>query len=69
MSPDVQSSRFEDWQLADELASCAERRVCDEFTALVDGTGPGPTTLQLEVSHALRLAARRLLTAALRGIP
>lgn len=69
MSPDVPSSRFEDWQLADELASCAERCVCDAFSASVDGRGPGPTAVQLDVCRALRLAARRLLSAALRDLP
>lgn len=69
MSPDIPSGRFADWQLADELASCAARCVVDAFTASVNGTGPGPTPLQLEVSDTLRLAARRLLAAALRDIP
>lgn len=69
MSPDAPARRFEDWQLADELASSAERCVCDEFAASVNGTGTGPTLLQLEVSHTLRRAARRRLAAALRDIP
>jgi hypothetical protein len=69
MSPDGPARRFEDWQLADELASSAERCVYDEFTASMNGTAPGPTPLQLEVTHTLRLAARQRLTAALRDIP
>lgn len=63
------SSRFEDWQLADYLASCAERCVCDAFTSSVTGTGPRPTGLQLEISHALRIEAKRLLIVALKDIP
>lgn len=49
--------RFADWQLADELATRAKRCGCDAFSASVNGTGPSPTPLQLDLAHALRLAA------------
>jgi len=69
MSPKGPSNRFANWQLADELASCAERCVSDAFAASAKGAGPSPTPLQLDVSHRLRLAAKRLLTEALRDVP
>jgi hypothetical protein len=62
------SDRFEIWQLADELASAAERIVCDAFTNSVNGVGKRPTQLQLDVSHALRISAKRMLIAATEDI-
>ena len=66
--PETPSDRFENWQLADEMASSAERAVCDAFTACANGVGLRPSDLQLEVSHALRIKAQRLLSAAARDI-
>ncbi|MDB5872960.1 MAG: hypothetical protein JWQ07_2402 [Ramlibacter sp.] len=56
---------FLDWQLADELASSAERTVCDAFTSLARGSGLRPSDIQMKVARSLRKAATTRLKSAL----
>lgn len=65
VSSESPSDFFAAWQLADELAGCAERLVCDAFSASANGHGTSPSLVQLEVARKLRVAATDRLRIAL----
>ena len=56
---------FLDWQLADELASAAEKLVVDGFTSLMSGAGLHPSDIQMQVALSLRSTATARLKRAL----
>lgn len=57
--------KFALWQLADELATGADKLVLEAFTVAVDGRGGRPSEMQVAVSVALRAAASQRLKIAL----
>ena len=52
---------FAKWQLADEVANAAERRLYNTVAAFAAGRGRPPTKLHIDVARALRESARRRL--------
>lgn len=62
---DEAGDAFLNWQLADELASAAERIVCDAFTSLAGGDGLRPSDIQMKVALNLRRTASSRLKSAL----